>query len=543
MKRLISLLYLLASLFTAGQVSAASEFTTNLKSSYTVEASGLTSVTHEISLQNNLAHIYATSYTLSINSDELTSISARDEIGALEVSSEIKDGLTTMNVALSRPKIGKDQTKTILITYKTQNIAEIIGDTKTINIPRLGKANEAESYTRIVRIEGIGNQKSLIYPPPQSVSAEGKFTQYSFVGHQNDSLSLIFGESVTYELGLTYELKNKELSSSVSELALPPDTGYQHVVLSKVTPSPSEIVVDQDGNWLARYPLKSQEKILVKATLFVTIYPEPILYDPSKSEISSRSESKYWNQKASIVESLATQLKTPENIYSYLTDSFTYNYAGASQPNTRLGAEQALLAPTNLLCTEFTDSFVALGRALGIPTREINGYGYTSIESLYPQNQSSDILHAWPEYFDREQKRWIAVDPTWGTTTGGIDYFNKLDFNHITFVRHGAEDSYPLPAGAYKSSPDDKYVEVKVAADIPASVTSFDIKDLDDHLVIVNTGSSALVNETITHEGREYKITYLPPFGQYELNSAEALSFWNKFALFFTKLATWLRIR
>jgi hypothetical protein len=73
-------------------------------------------------------------------------------------------------------------------------------------------------------------------------------------------------------------------------------------------------------------------------------------------------------------------------------------------------------------------------------------------------------MHAWPEYYDQNKQLWIGVDPTWANTTGGIDYFSKLDFNHIVFAINGKNDSYPYPAGSYR--PNDvpgKYVQVKFA--------------------------------------------------------------------------------
>ena len=71
---------------------------------------------------------------------------------------------------------------------------------------------------------------------------------------------------------------------------------------------------------------------------------------------------------------------------------------------------------------EFTDLFIAIAREKGIYSREIQGYGFLWIQKLQPLSLSSDILHAWPEYFDLKTENWVAVDPTWENTSG-IDYF------------------------------------------------------------------------------------------------------------------------
>ena len=502
---------------------AASEFTTSFHSLYTIASDGETSVTHTITLKNNLAYVYATNYSLATSGDHLSQITARDDSGPIGLTTTVQNGLTTIHLEITRPSIGKDQEKILTLSYRTDDVVEKLGQTTTVNIPRLSRANEAQDYTRVVKIEGVQDLPQLIYPPQSKTEPDGAYTIYTFYAHQADSLTLLFGDSVTYRLSLTYELKNKELTALDSELALPPDTPYQHILLDSITPPPLDIHLDQDGNWLARYHLKSQDTLLVKAVLFATIYPRPILPDPSSRALPKTSHSIYWDTGASSVQDLSSQLKTPANIYTYLVSNFTYNYSVLSGTPKRLGTVQALASPGGVLCTEFTDTFVTLARSLKIPSREINGYGYTKNRALQPQNDETDILHAWPEFYSQDQDTWIQVDPTWGNTTGGIDYFNKLDFSHITFVRHGQEDSYPLPAGAYKTNPADKYVQVEIAQDIPQVDSSS--KTVGD--LIYNTGNVALINDTVG---------YLPPYGSFSSPDNRILSLYDKIKLLCERL-------
>ena len=156
-----------------------------------------------------------------------------------------------------------------------------------------------------------------------------------------------------------------------------------------------------------------------------------------------------------------------------------------------------------------------MSRALNIPSREINGYAYTTNTALRPLAQETDILHAWPEFYDSANNSWIQVDPTWGNTTGGIDYFHQLDFSHITFVRHGLEPTYPLPAGVYKDSLDQKYIQVEVASDFPPPIISAKIKDGQ----VINTGNISLLDE---------RVGYLPPLGSQPLPPPSKYSFYDK---------------
>ncbi len=522
-------------------VQAASEFTTTFTSTYTISSDGQTQVSHTIALKNNLAHIYATDYTLSTSGDHLTHITASDESGPISTTTSVQGGNTTIHLVIDRPAIGKDKVKTFTLNYQTIDVLESIGDTTTINIPRLARANEAESYTRIVKVENQPDRPSLIYPPPNSTIQEEGTTVYTFIGHPADSLTLLFGDSVTYKLNLSYELKNKELNAVDSELALPPDTSYQHVLLDSLVPPPVSLRLDEDGNWLARYSLKPQEKLGVQAVLYATVYPQPSRYDASGHELYKKSHAKYWDTSSSIVKDLAAQLKTPENIYNYLVTNFTYNYAGVTSSAKRLGASAALASPTLVLCTEFTDTFVALARSSGIPAREINGYAFTTNSALRPTLTSSDVLHAWPEYYDEAKNTWVAIDPTWGNTTGGINYFNKLDFSHIAFVRHGVEDSYPLPAGAYKDNPQQKSVEVEVTNEVPGENPSYEIRDN----VIYNIGNVALVNTEVMIGDKTITLTYLPPYGSVPVEATTHVSLYDKIkalcANLFSKLQQLLR--
>ena len=98
------------------------------------------------------------------------------------------------------------------------------------------------------------------------------------------------------------------------------------------------------------------------------------------------------------------------------------------------------------LCIDFTDLFIALTRSVGIPSREIDGYAYAKDLTSTPIKQidgRSDFLHSWVQYYD-PQNGWISVDPTWGTTSG-LDYFSRLDNNHLALVIKGSNSQYPQP--------------------------------------------------------------------------------------------------
>src|SRR5205085_322452 len=145
----------------------------------------------------------------------------------------------------------------------------------------------------------------------------------------------------------------------------------------------------------------------------------------------------YWQTNDPAIKALGQELKTPKDIYEYVVKTLSYDFTRVTDDKPRLGAALALKNPTSAVCREFTDLFIAIARSAGIPAREVDGFAYTENAKQRPLSLVKDILHAWPEYYDTNKKTWVMVDPTWGSTTGGIDYFQVLDLDHFAFAIKG----------------------------------------------------------------------------------------------------------
>jgi len=136
------------------------------------------------------------------------------------------------------------------------------------------------------------------------------------------------------------------------------------------------------------------------------------------------------------------------SIYTYITKNISYDFEKAREGGslTRKGVLQTLKDKKGL-CLDFTDLFIALARSAGIPAREVDGYAYTKDFSATPTLQTN-LLHSWVQYYN-PQLGWVSVDPTWGATSG-LDYFSKLDNNHLAFAIKGADSQNPQPATKFK---------------------------------------------------------------------------------------------
>jgi hypothetical protein len=165
--------------------------------------------------------------------------------------------------------------------------------------------------------------------------------------------------------------------------------------------------------------------------------------------------------------------------------------------------------------------------------REINGFAYTQNPKEKPLSLVKDVLHSWPEYYDYDLETWVMIDPTWGSTTGGVDFFTKLDLRHFTFVNHGQSPYQPYPPGSYKLGPNpqkDVFVNFGVLPQRREAKANIEIlqtqkailRDMIIKARVINEGNITMNDKTIdiyfdNNKIRTIKLGNLPPFGHQDL--------------------------
>lgn len=508
---LLSLFTIHCSLFT-GSARAEGEFNTDFDVTYKVSESGVTTVTNRITLTNVFSNLYATSYSLVLDSMEPTNIKAYSEHGAsYPVNTTRDEKTTTIAVEFPDQVVGKDKSRTFYVSFDEPSFAIRTGEVWEITIPRISQSADFSSYYTTLSIPETFGQEAYISPRPVSVSSSGPFKNYSFSKASMEKTGVVagFGQFQVFSFTLNYHLENPLARPATTQIALPPDSAFQKVYYTNLYPKPTSIEIDLDGNWIASYDLKNRERIDVTASGSVQIFSTLRKFPPpsSKSLNQNLQSTSYWQSSSPQISSLAQGLKTPKAIYDYVTQTLTYDYSRVRPNVDRLGATAALTTPESAICMEFTDLFIALARASGIPAREINGYAYTENPEIQPLSLVNDVLHSWPEYYDAQQLAWIPVDPTWGSTTGGVDFFNKLDLRHFSFVIHGTDDSKPYAPGSYKlgsnpqkdvfvsfgSLPEERNSKVKISAEVGGWIPFLPNKL---NLIIQNPGPVALYSLT-----------------------------------------------
>ncbi|MCH7951842.1 transglutaminase domain-containing protein [Patescibacteria group bacterium] len=460
---------------------AAGEFEAHSKSIYKVSLEGKTTVTHELTLTNKRANVYATDYALSIGSTRIKNVWAKDAVGFINPNVRTTSNTTTLSFSFNEKAAGLGQTLSFSIGYEDEDVAQQVGRIWEINIPRPEDINEFSTYLVQLSVPAEFKDPVQMTPQPKERSEqEGTITfEFTKDALQKRGITAIFGEKQVLSFNLRYSLENPGPIGKVVKIALPPDTPYQKVLYDSITPEPLKIQIDDDGNWLASFKVDAGQALQIRAAGFAILYLTPQVlagYNtlPANEYLDQEIP---WQVEDPGIQELAAKLKTPENIYNYVVENLSYNYDRIQAGNTRLGAKGALAYPDQAICMEFTDLFVTLARAAGIPARELNGFAYTQNVNLRPLSLRQDILHAWPEYYDNVRKIWIPVDPTWGNTTLGIDYFSRFDLNHFVFVIHGSNPQTPYPAGFYKiSGSQGKDITVTPAPEDPEIRTELEVR-------------------------------------------------------------------
>lgn len=432
-------------------------------------------VKQQVSLTNKQSNLRASSYSLTLEKDSYANLRAYDSSGNMDFTENPGDTSTTITFTFNDKVVGVGNALRWTIEYDSTSLAKHHGQIWDIAIPRIEEHDSYEitSYqARLMVPESVG---SAHYISPVAVSTEidSGFNIYTFNKDQIFPAGIVaaFGQTQVFEFTLKYHLHNPNIGQASTEIALPPDIpGQQQIIYNQLTPKPVSIRTDEDGNSLATYYLGPNKTLDVVFTGWARIdahYPnlsgdKKIADIPDHLVKAYTVEQNYWETSDADLIKKVKEITDPNkpavenarSIYNYVTSTLQYNTARINKDLERMGASAAFDDPDNAVCMEFTDLFVTMARIAGIPAREVDGYAYTTDNENHPifyPGLGSDILHAWAQIY-LPVDGWIMVDPTWGSTTGGIDFFGRIDLNRIAFAIRGVDSQAPYAAGSYKTN-------------------------------------------------------------------------------------------
>ncbi len=439
--------------------SGSENFTIDLKSTYTVTATGKTIVEQKFTIKNKTPELFVSKYGIVASSTNLSNISVTHNGKNLEPNISKSTGQTSIGVTFADPVVGEGKSNELIISYSDQDIALISGKILEVNIPKLNDQYQYQNYQVELRVPSIFNTPSRINPSNFTLSQDGDYNVISYSNLGNQSISAIFGHQQLFDLKLNYYLQNPTSQTALTQITLPPETPTQQVYYLHLDPLPKEVKEDADGNFIATYEIPANNSFYVKLLAQVKLQLAPSQTIPFSQVLPEHTTpQKFWESQDEEIQKIAASLDSVQAVYDYSVKTLHYTTKPLDQFIERLGAKAAI-QEKNLFeatCQEYTDLFIALARNKNIPSRRIVGIAYSSNEELRPSNLNSDVLHTWPEYYDQTKKAWISVDPTWQSTTGGVDYFNNFDLNHIALAINGVSSTLPHPAGSYIGASDEQ---------------------------------------------------------------------------------------
>lgn len=467
----LTVLCLLVILSNTTAVTAQENFSTSSTVLYSVANDGSTRVSHTFKITNLSPTTYLSQHTLKLSYPDLSSISATTQGSAVEPYVVNEGNATSITLNFDDSVVGEGQTRDFTISYSTSDIANRLGNVLEVRVPQLSGSDTFKSHQIKIGIPSEFGQPVRANPEPDLVKEEPTQTVFTYNTTGQQGISLQFGSEQFYRVSTVYPLRNEASSPAFGQITLPPDTSYQRVEYRVLEPLPTSLKSDIDGNWIATYVVPPNEELLVRLEADVRLSLEPDKSVPIPIPTAAHTtEREYWETTNPALAQLFGEASV-ETIYQQVIDTLTYDEERVKRGElmNRLGAVGAIMQPTQAVCQEYADLAIAGWRRAGIPARRLNGYAYTTNQTTRPLSFAGTVLHAWPEYFDAQTGLWKMVDPTWQDTTGGVDYFNQFDLNHIVFSIYGISSTEPFPAGSYANDEDQTTLSVAVTDDYASS--------------------------------------------------------------------------
>lgn len=462
---LTQLLFIKVSFAQEIPVTATDDFHSTIESTYRISREGTTQVSHHIRITNKTPTIYLKQYAFKTSDFSLLNPKVRSGTKEIPANIVTNETGTSIGITFEDDVVGQSKVRDFFIEYVDTTSASVAGRVLEVHIPQLGNGTTFDSNRTILYTPVYFSLPVRVSQTPISSEFIQTEAKLAFDRPNGEPISAIFGTDQNYKMTLRYHLENPTSNPAIAQIALPPDTQHQKMHYHDLDPLPQEMKQDSDGNWIASYQIPASSVTVVHLTAEAKVSLEPNPDVPLIPVQKSHTQNdKYWESTNSVIKEKAQTFTTAESIYNHIVDTLSYSRKELTPDTvTRYGAVEAFKNADDAVCQEFTDSFIAIARAANIPARRLVGYAYSQNSMLRPASFAGDVLHSWPEYFDSEQNRWISIDPTWGDTTGGVDYFHLFDLNHIVFAINGNSSTLPNPAGSYKVLSEAETTDVDVS--------------------------------------------------------------------------------
>ncbi|MEP7103905.1 MAG: transglutaminase domain-containing protein [Candidatus Dojkabacteria bacterium] len=302
----------------------------------------------------------------------------------------------------------------------------------------------------------------------------------------------------------------------------------QRVYFSKISPEPYSVTNDEEGNLFAEFRVPSNESGDILIEGYAELNQDNSVDFKNSGKLSdidpqivkgNTSSAQYWESDSPEIKAAVAEIFTgkdinsmsiydiSQTIYNFVINKIDYSNIKRFGINARQGA-LATLKGGAAVCMEYSDLYIALMRAVGVPTRAAFGFGYSALDNADAGDNT--INHQWAEVYIPSIKSWIGVDTTWGEN-GNI--LIGGDLNH--FYTHVANKSPTTPSTT----------EVRILGNT---------NEIPERVSNVDAIASIPTTELITPE--EMKVKYIKP-NTFDINNLPDSSY-NTFKVLLALLIT-----
>ncbi len=296
-------------------------------------------------------------------------------------------------------------------------------------------SSNTTTYSTDVFVPNSFEETNFILPAPSKQDSQGGYIRISF---SQDSLIdhyvwVQFGRTQYYKFVISQPIKSSERNNTGNqnryEIIIPRDINgadiRQSVFYTRISPEPEWVKQDENGNLVASFKLKSnfQGNIVLEGYAEINKFQDVNMGDfgmlsdiPNSYFVPYLQAAQFWEVDDPLIQQTSTQLNDArtnisdivQTTYNYVVDRIDYSDVKRFGINERQGAVKTLQGGA-AVCMEYSDLFLTLMRAQGVPTRAAFGYGYDPKES-----SDSQESHQWVEVYAPGYDNWVSVDVTWG---------------------------------------------------------------------------------------------------------------------------------
>jgi hypothetical protein len=481
MRKIAVLVITLSAFLLGGAITHvhAQEFDVKIDREYTVNPDASMHVKETHTITNNSSNLLISksnqeSFQIAVIGDDKKKLT--DSVATAVVkadgntqtyTSDVQDKFSELKVNYPK-ELRRNQTLTFILEYTNFGLLQNVGALYDIYAPgfvkdfQFVKGNTKVSYTTVFRISDQLSAENFVIPTPASKETSNGFSIYSF------SQESLLGKTIWIQRGRTqfYQFKIVQHAQATDDH----DTGYlneyrvilpkdvdegevtQTVYFTKISPEPFQVVNDSEGNLIGYFKVPTHTDVDITVEGFASVSKKDLQVGESNSGnlngydaqlvAGYTKAAQFWEVDAPQIQTLAKQLEEGnQNVfdivaktYQHVVDTINYSEVKRFGLNERQGALKTLENGSGV-CMEYSDLFLTLSRAQGIPARAAFGYGY---DSRLPVNGAE--AHQWVQVFMPGLGKWVSVDVTWGESgpalIGG-------DLNH--FYTHTASTDPNTP--------------------------------------------------------------------------------------------------